>query len=230
VARTIPLRSGHDVVLPVPEMPGRWGKLVDEQWRDEEIRQFAGRLRPVYREDTPTVIVVTSCIPTGLIVDEMMSMEDFLAGSRGQVAEAIRIANGVVSVHVTCNAARQIDTFTKDFSDIGLAVERMLAAPSSAMPGFTPILFTNQTGTYKALVASWHRDIEAAFRKGYVSATGSDDVSDLNILTPNKAVVECAQREDDWLITDKFGGKDAVATRDAAANDHARKWFDYVTY
>jgi hypothetical protein len=48
-ARPLPLRDGSLLSVPVPEHPGRWGRLVQGQIREEEQRQFFGRLRPVYR-------------------------------------------------------------------------------------------------------------------------------------------------------------------------------------
>ncbi len=80
--RRIPMRSGHDYVIEVPEHPGKWGRLLQQQYREEELRQFFARLRTVYREGEPPLLVIgTSCIPEGTILDDVTSLEDWKRGS-----------------------------------------------------------------------------------------------------------------------------------------------------
>ncbi|MHA6692522.1 hypothetical protein [Devosia sp. A449] len=77
--RLLQMRTGEDYGVEVPEMPSAWGKELEEQWREEEQRQFVGRLRPVYRlGDAPTWICMTKCMPTGFIVDDVVALNDTL--------------------------------------------------------------------------------------------------------------------------------------------------------
>jgi hypothetical protein len=84
------LRNGFDFNLPTPKMPTAWGQLVDEQWREEEINQSMGRLRPVRRADTTTVYLVTSIIPNGLIVDRVCTLDDILETGGAEILQTAR--------------------------------------------------------------------------------------------------------------------------------------------
>lgn len=79
--RVIRMRTGHDVSHWVPEIPRSWGRIIENQWREEELRQNAGRLRPVYRgvDDVPVWICVTKSLPADVIVDEVITLEDLVA-------------------------------------------------------------------------------------------------------------------------------------------------------
>lgn len=97
------LRTGHVAVLSVPTFPGRWGRLIQKQYREEELLQFLGRLRPVYREGrTPVWFALSSIIPEELIVDDIIHIEDLLAGPGAPVTkvplwDACRQLGGVLS-------------------------------------------------------------------------------------------------------------------------------------
>lgn len=82
--RTIRMRDGGHVTIQTPMMPGKWGRLVQTQTREEEINQFIGRLRPVYRDadDRPICYVISSIIPEHLILDDIMSIYD-ITGTDG---------------------------------------------------------------------------------------------------------------------------------------------------
>ena len=117
--RTIAMRSGQDVEHLVPEMPKReerwpdgmlkavhrtWATELEESWREEEIRQFVGRLRPVYRgidDDLPPPlwIAVGKILPTGIIVDELVEMQSMIKIS--PAAELVRLSGGVLADNVT---------------------------------------------------------------------------------------------------------------------------------
>lgn len=93
--RTIRLRSGDDITHMVPEMPGRWGRLLEHQWREEELRQFVGRLRPVYRDaaEPPVWICVSKSLPEDVIVDEVFTMDDLT--SDGEFWRLLKTTGGV---------------------------------------------------------------------------------------------------------------------------------------
>lgn len=95
--RAIPLRDGSTVGVSIPEHPGRWGKLVQAQIREEEQRQFLGRLRPVYRRGTPPVwYCISSIIPEGVIVDDICSVRDVFEQRFLYLAEYVCNAKGFV--------------------------------------------------------------------------------------------------------------------------------------
>jgi len=75
--RVIRHRDGSDWTIRVQEHRGPWAKLIQRQFREEELRQFLGRLRPVYRRgEAPVAYIATNAIPTDWIVDEIVSLED----------------------------------------------------------------------------------------------------------------------------------------------------------
>lgn len=95
----VKLRSGHDAIMQVPMYPGRWARMIQRQYREEELLQFLGRLRPVYREGEPPIwINLSSVIPEDVIVDDILTLSDFLRRGKSETAiyEAMRRCNGVI--------------------------------------------------------------------------------------------------------------------------------------
>lgn len=77
--QNVQMRSGHVIELPTPMFPGKWGRMIQKQYREEELLQFLGRLRPVYREnEAPVWFSLTSVIPDGVIVDDIINIEDII--------------------------------------------------------------------------------------------------------------------------------------------------------
>jgi hypothetical protein len=92
VRRTHPLRTGGSVTVAVSEYEGRWARTIQAQFREEELSQFAGRLRPVYRTgEAPLWIAGSKVLPAGFVVDDVVSMSDLADPARvGAVADALR--------------------------------------------------------------------------------------------------------------------------------------------
>lgn len=92
VRRTYPLRHGGSVSVLVSEYEGRWAKVIQAQFREEELSQFAGRLRPVYRTgEAPLWIAGSKVLPHGFVVDDVVSMGDLADPVRvGAIFDAIR--------------------------------------------------------------------------------------------------------------------------------------------
>jgi hypothetical protein len=95
ISTVVRMRSGHDYLLDVPGFPeltearrkqlGRdsWHRILHAQFREEEQSQFLGRLRPVYREgETPVWFCVARVIPEGVIVDDLVALDDFIGDAR----------------------------------------------------------------------------------------------------------------------------------------------------
>lgn len=83
VTRTLPLRDGRSGSYRTQEHAGAMARAVQAQYREEAVRQFVGRLRPIFREDTPYVYIAGQAIPDDLVVDEVCSWQDILnSGAR----------------------------------------------------------------------------------------------------------------------------------------------------
>ncbi len=133
--RVIRMRTGRDVGHFVPSMPPRvvkdengkptgtatsWAQEIEQSWREEELLQFLGRLRPVYRGvqrdadghlvevETPVWICCGKVLPDDVIVDELVEMPQLLKPA--PMAELIRLSGGILSENVTPHApgAREI--------------------------------------------------------------------------------------------------------------------------
>lgn len=112
------MRSGHDVDHRIPSMPMKqakdkdgnaievttWALELEESWREEEIRQFVGRLRPVFRgvaDDLPPPvwIAVGKIIPDGIVIDQLVEVKALLKAF--PMAELVRLGGGVLADSVT---------------------------------------------------------------------------------------------------------------------------------
>jgi hypothetical protein len=104
----VKMRSGHDLVIQVPQYDGVWARMIQRQYREEELLQFLGRLRPVYREGEPPIwFSLSSVIPEEVIVDDMLTLPDLLRRGKAEPAifEAMRRGNGVIEPELTANVA-----------------------------------------------------------------------------------------------------------------------------
>lgn len=101
VERRIRMRSGVDydhMVMSFPE-ECTWANEIEAQWREEELRQFVGRLRSVYRNGNPGVYIsVGKIIPDGIIVDEIVNLDDLLADA--DFFRVVRAGGGVMDEHI----------------------------------------------------------------------------------------------------------------------------------
>lgn len=97
-SRRIPLRDGSTLAVGVPEHPGVWGRLVQAQIREEEQRQFFGRLRPVYRQGPPPIwYCLSSVVPEGVIVDDACSSRDLFDERLVRLAERVSLGGGLLA-------------------------------------------------------------------------------------------------------------------------------------
>jgi hypothetical protein len=100
------MRDGeHNLILPVPLYETKWARLLQSQYREEELTQFVGRLRPVYRKGrVPYWFAFSSVLPDSIIVDDVIHIDDLLNG-RYMLWEALRRNNNVLypkSIIKTC--------------------------------------------------------------------------------------------------------------------------------
>ena len=98
------MRSGHDFYMPVPTFPGKWGRMIQKQYREEELLQFLGRLRPVYREgESPIWFSLSSVIPEEIIIDDLVNIDDIIRkkGRETPTWDALRRCQGILDVEAT---------------------------------------------------------------------------------------------------------------------------------
>lgn len=78
--KTFRRRDGGTTEIEVPCYPTRWAAMIQAQYREEELVQFLGRMRPFYREDDkdlPIWYAMSSVLPDDVIIDGEV---DVLAG------------------------------------------------------------------------------------------------------------------------------------------------------
>ncbi|WP_262031292.1 hypothetical protein [Microvirga sp. Mcv34] len=88
VRRAYPLRDGSDLIINVPAWPGRWAAKVQSQYREEELKQFLGRLRPVYRDGVAPVLFALGRVMPGMPVEEYKDEEGRIRFRPDYTAEA----------------------------------------------------------------------------------------------------------------------------------------------
>ena len=128
--QTVKMRSGHDLRMPVPMYPGTWGRMIQKQYREEELLQFLGRVRPVYREGmAPIWFSLSSVIPEEVIVDDLITIEDLLRRGKSETStyEVIRRCHGVLDADI---ASRVCDD---------LYTSEAAAARHMRMDGYNPV-------------------------------------------------------------------------------------------
>ncbi|HML45061.1 MAG TPA: hypothetical protein PKE13_19340, partial [Hyphomicrobium zavarzinii] len=132
--RKLRLRNGHEAMREVRTMPWGLGRAVDTSWREEEIRQAIGRLRPVYRRgEPPLVLILGTSTPADIIVDEVFRIEDAVDDAATKAADARRIAGKIVT-HI-----KQIEgpSYQPEHLDLARYVEQAMPkwrAHAPAMP------------------------------------------------------------------------------------------------
>ena len=73
------MRDGRNLRIDDATYEGAWARLMQAQWREEEVRQFAARLRPVHRLGRPPVAYLAcTAIPEGMVVDDVLDIKDLI--------------------------------------------------------------------------------------------------------------------------------------------------------
>jgi hypothetical protein len=97
--RTLKFRDGSgDCTIPYPVHPGTWGRLVQAQYREEEMVQFLGRLRPFYRNGArPTWYCLSNIVNDGVILDDVLTTGALIDQVGLEMADTSRRAQGVLT-------------------------------------------------------------------------------------------------------------------------------------
>lgn len=98
--KTLAMRHGGSITIKAAEYGEMyyWHRRFQRQFREEEIRQAIGRLRPVYRAEplAPIAFILSSAVPEGLIVDDVVNLDDVggvPANATGAGAELLEIVH-----------------------------------------------------------------------------------------------------------------------------------------
>ena len=117
----IPMRDGSDVTIETAKAPaGTWQRTVQIQFREESLRQFAGRLRPIYRSDTPILYLMGKVLPEGIFVDDIVTTGDLIP-SYSPLLDARRGIAGILDPYLAAKARPDLatrDGFVKMMSDL----------------------------------------------------------------------------------------------------------------
>lgn len=186
VERRIRMRTGEDWDHYVPSMPVAlspktgigpskplWSGEIELQWREEELRQFLGRLRPVYRDgQAPVWICMSKVLPEDVIVDDIVALDDVI--SDAVVWDAFAAGGGMFAPGVTdkfSNVAELLEGQPlRDWVDDGLGDDKQYRVRMSA--GLLRVRYQLEHDGPVLLgeIAAFHADPEAVFRSQCRSA------------------------------------------------------------
>ncbi|WP_417582934.1 bifunctional DNA primase/polymerase [Pelagibacterium sp.] len=190
------MRDGSDISLETALNPAGWLRIVQEQFREEPIRQSVGRLRPVYREDTPVAYIMSQCIPEGLIVDELVSAADMIP-EYAELLDASRSMYGVLDYHLAYQHRSDLATleeFRRQFSLL----------PAELKAGFDAVGYVRDRGDrYHAGVPVHWRANACEFVESLVAQTGHQTQSiRVTRAASNEPVAPAADRPIDAIETE----------------------------
>lgn len=135
-----------------------WHRDIQAQFREEELRQFAGRLRPVYRTgQAPLWICAATCVPDGIVVDDVIDTLGGLIGN--EMHEFARRLAGVIDAG---SSAIQAD-LPDDLMMIGKVASfsgREAAAYASAH-----VWVDGEANPRLIHIAAWVPDLDAAIEE-----------------------------------------------------------------
>lgn len=207
VKRTQVMRSGETVTRDVRQLQGGWKEEVELLWREGEIVQAAGRVRPVYKtaDNAPTWICIGAALPNEFVVDRFFALDDLVQDAT--LFDAQRLAFGVITVDgdhwpVMSDAAFDVATHL-DQALAGLAkdVREMFLASCSRVSSF---------GELSYLVAGWADPAEALlqFAIGRESAVPGWDAIERVAVKP----LDVRGREHRLTIEERWSREQALMT------------------
>lgn len=134
-----------------------WHRRIQAQWREEELRQFAGRLRPVYRTgEAPLWICAATCVPDGIVVDDVVTLDDLIGNEMHEFAR--RLA-GVIDA-----GTGAIQPDLTDEIIAGSQVERFSGREAAAYAS-AHVWVDGEASPRLIHVAAWVPDIDAAIEE-----------------------------------------------------------------
>lgn len=126
--KRLAMRDGSTVAIDDSTYEGDWAKIIQRQFREEEVKQFAARLRPVHRLGVPPVVYLAcSAIPEGTIVDAVIKVQDLIASKRLPTTRAWELARETDGVVDPRFWAGREDLYGRDGHGAVAAVEALRA-------------------------------------------------------------------------------------------------------
>ena len=204
--RTVPMRGGEDVTVHIPRYPGRWARIVQEQYREEELRQFLGRLRPVYREgEAPVWFAVSRILPEGVVVDDVVGIDDLLLvrGRAPRFWDAVRKCGGILhprlAADVGAYAYDGADDVVRETAAQSISFETGRVDPLlRATWGLVPVRLDGDATGY-AFALSSLPDPAAATREAFAVLSGLE--VDVEVGEPCRLPERSRTRPPDWVET-----------------------------
>ena len=176
--RAIAMRDGSDILIDDTTYAGTWAQIVQRQTRDEEVRQFAARLRTVHRVgDPPVIYVATSAVPEGMIVDEIVHMDDLLSNGPATDSrpwEIARAADGLVDATMGWEHREDLGGRPDGTIPVSVLARLKLDVEGDAESrGTMRIRYRIRGGTWTfASLVMWHDDPFAPLREAIKVAHG----------------------------------------------------------
>jgi hypothetical protein len=197
---------------------GSWQRIVQIQHREESLRQTIGRLRPVYREDTPTAYVMSQVLPEGLVVDDIVSALD-LVPAHWPLLEAARSAGSIIALNPAVSLRPDLitaDTF----------LEMQKALPAELKANYHSVRYVTARGARFAGVPVGI-DNPVAHLVAELAAVGTPPIEEPVILNlaANPRIAPTDVRPAD-AVELELGTRDERRHAEAAARAEAIEWLD----
>ncbi len=235
--QVVKMRSGEDVGINVPCFPGTWARIVQRQYREEELSQFLGRLRPVYRSgEAPVWFALSKVLPEHVIVDEVVSLDDLVMKlvsrrhTRVKLWDGVRATGGIV--HPALLAAANVHLYRSE-RDAAAEIRRHGLCPETGVAGmhlreswgFTPGRVRAPDGSWSWLYVRTDiaHPIDVA-REAFARILGLRlGEGDIVIGTPVRPAVASGIREPDKVDVD-IGSPEERATQEYVGLTDAAVW------
>ncbi len=99
--KTYKMRDGGAITIEIPVYPTKWAALVQAQYREEELIQCLGRMRPYHRKDKdiselPVWYSVSSVLPDDAIIDEIVGTKNIINPFGADVIDLARLTGGTM--------------------------------------------------------------------------------------------------------------------------------------
>jgi hypothetical protein len=150
--RTLKHRDGSDISYEVQQHAGPLAHAVQKQYREEQMRQGTGRIRPVFREVPAAVVMVAESVPDDVIVDEVIAFEDLAVRSGGLLWDAVRLSNGFIEPHILAECAPHIG----DIPTFNRMLDKYFFRVPSTVAKYHRVLVTLATGEERTVYAPAH--------------------------------------------------------------------------
>jgi hypothetical protein len=223
-SQNLRMRDGGIAKIPVPIYEGKWARLIQRQYREEELLQFVGRLRPVYREGrTPVWFALSSVIPEELIVDELVHIDDLINRRSTFLWDAVRRCNGVLEAGIA--SASCPDLFPSGMETVVKAMEAAGFGLKDGTPreraatGFASYAWSGGGRQGIVFVRGGANDGEARIREIFTSVEGINELILVPKWQPNAGSAALARPRQPDSVEQRIGPLTLRVQREHALMD-----------